>query len=72
MPTNVLDDPEQSFLALVNDESSYCLWPRFAPPPAGWRTAYGPDRRESCLEWIEKADQPGADPAAHVPAADHG
>ena len=48
-----LEDSQSSFLALVNDECQYSLWPTFAEIPAGWRSCFGPESRQSCLDYIE-------------------
>jgi MbtH protein len=50
---NPFDDQDGTFLALVNDEGQYSLWPEFAEVPAGWAVSHGPDGRESCLAHIE-------------------
>lgn len=49
-----LFDEEGSFLALVNGESQYSLWPAALPVPAGWDTAHGPADRASSLAYIEQ------------------
>ncbi|MEU9337668.1 MbtH family protein [Streptomyces sp. NPDC048290] len=51
--SNPFDDPEGTFLVLVNDEHQHSLWPDFAEVPAGWRTVHGPDSRESCVTYVE-------------------
>lgn len=51
---NPFDDPDGSFLALVNDEEQHSLWPAQFEVPAGWQVAYGPDGRQSCLDYIEE------------------
>ena len=51
--SNPFDDPDGTFLVLVNDEDQHSLWPAFAPVPAGWRTAAGPDTRQACLDHVE-------------------
>ncbi|MCH0541873.1 MbtH family protein [Streptomyces sp. MUM 203J] len=53
MSTNPFEDPQGTFLVLVNDENQHSLWPSFAEVPAGWRTAFGPEPREACLEYVE-------------------
>jgi MbtH protein len=52
--TNPFDNAEGSFLALVNEEGQYSLWPEFAEVPAGWTVAHGPADREACLAHIEE------------------
>lgn len=34
---NPFDDPDATFLVLVNDEGQHSLWPAFADVPDGWR-----------------------------------
>jgi len=51
---NPFDDPDGTFLVLVNDEDQHSLWPEFAPVPAGWRPVFGPDARAACLEHVEQ------------------
>jgi uncharacterized protein YbdZ (MbtH family) len=49
-----IDDEDGVFLALVNDEGQYSLWPAFAEVPEGWTIAHGEDTRTACLDFIEK------------------
>jgi hypothetical protein len=37
--TNPFDDDNGTFIALINDEGQYSLWPTFADVPDGWRVA---------------------------------
>ncbi|MFD3626879.1 MbtH family protein [Streptomyces sp. NPDC058698] len=53
MTTNPFEDPQGSFLVLVNDENQHSLWPSFAEVPAGWRAMFGEDTREACLAYVE-------------------
>ncbi|MCX4524116.1 MULTISPECIES: MbtH family protein [unclassified Streptomyces] len=53
MTTNPFEDPQGSFLVLVNEEGQHSLWPSFAEVPAGWRTVFGADTREACLAHVE-------------------
>ena len=50
---NAFDDETGVFLALINDEGQYSLWPSFAEVPAGWTIAHGEDTRQACLDFIE-------------------
>ena len=52
--TNPFEDPEGSYLVLVNDEGQYSLWPSFIEVPAGWTVACPADTRESCLEYVNE------------------
>lgn len=53
MSTNPFENPDGTYLALMNDEGQYSLWPEFAEVPAGWRIAHGPDTRQNCLDHID-------------------
>ena len=46
-------DGDGQFLALINDEGQYSLWPVFAAVPKGWITTFGPAPRDECLDHIE-------------------
>nr|BFE81256.1 MbtH family protein [Planobispora longispora] len=53
MMTNPFENPDGTYLALINDEGQYSLWPAWAEVPAGWTVAFGEDTRQACLEHIE-------------------
>jgi MbtH protein len=46
------DDPDGTFLVLINDEGQHSLWPEQIAVPAGWRIGYGPADRQACLDMI--------------------
>lgn len=50
--TNPFDVPEGRYLALVNDEGQYSLWPASIDVPAGWEIAGEEAGRQECLEFI--------------------
>ena len=50
--TNPFDDPDGTFLVLVNAEGQHSLWPAFADVPAGWTATFGPAPRPGCLDHI--------------------
>jgi MbtH protein len=52
--SNPFDDPDGTFLALMNDEGQYSLWPSFADTPAGWTVVHPEDTRQACLDYIEQ------------------
>ncbi|MFD9889707.1 MbtH family protein [Amycolatopsis sp. NPDC059027] len=52
--TNPFDDEDGRFYVVVNDENQHSLWPTFAPVPKGWRTVFGEDSRQRCLEYVEE------------------
>ena len=51
--TNPFDDPDGTFLVLVNDEGQHSLWPVFVAVPAGWAIALQDATRGACLEYVE-------------------
>ncbi|SES42680.1 MbtH family protein [Actinokineospora terrae] len=53
MTTNPFDDPDGTFLVLVNTEGQYSLWPTFAPTPTGWTPTHGPTTRADALAHID-------------------
>lgn len=51
---NPFDDPDATFLVLVNDEGQHSLWPAFADVPDGWRIAHDQDTRAACMAYVEE------------------
>jgi MbtH protein len=51
--TNPFEDPEGTYLVLVNAENQHSLWPEFVDVPAGWTTTFGPAARQACLDHVE-------------------
>jgi len=51
---NIFDDDERNFVALVNQEKQYSLWPVDLNVPTGWTLMYGPDTRAAVLKRIEQ------------------
>ncbi|MFE7590203.1 MbtH family protein [Kitasatospora sp. NPDC057512] len=68
--TSPFDDPDASYLVLVNALGQYSLWPGFAQVPAGWRIARGRGSRDECLAYVDRVwtDQRPPAPAAAAPA----
>jgi MbtH protein len=52
--TNPFEDPDGSYLVLVNDEGQHSLWPSSADVPAGWTVAKPESDRQSCLDYVEE------------------
>jgi uncharacterized protein YbdZ (MbtH family) len=50
---NPFDDPDGTFVVLVNDEDQHSLWPADLDIPAGWQLVHGPENRQSCLDYVE-------------------
>ncbi|MEU2258445.1 MbtH family protein [Nocardia xishanensis] len=53
--TNPIDDEDDRFFVVVNDEEQHSLWPAFAEVPAGWRIVFGEDSRAACVEYVEES-----------------
>lgn len=51
---NPFENENGVFVALVNEEGQYSLWPTFVPIPDGWTSKFGPDSRSACLAFIEE------------------
>lgn len=52
---NPFDDESERFVALVNDEGQYSLWPARLDVPGGWRVEGPEGSRQECLDAIEAA-----------------
>ncbi|ETK36709.1 MbtH family protein [Microbispora sp. ATCC PTA-5024] len=50
--SNPFDDPDGTFLVLVNEENQHSLWPAFADVPSGWRVVLEETGREPALTYI--------------------
>ncbi|RPK41078.1 MbtH family protein [Streptomyces sp. ADI93-02] len=50
--TNPFESERAEFLAVVNNEGQYSLWPSFADVPQGWEITFGPAARQGCLDFI--------------------
>ncbi|MGH8909533.1 MAG: MbtH family protein [Egibacteraceae bacterium] len=50
---NPFEDPEGTYLVLINAEGQHSLWPSFVEVPAGWTIVMQENSRESCLEYID-------------------
>ncbi|HEX3782013.1 MAG TPA: MbtH family protein [Pseudonocardiaceae bacterium] len=53
--TNPFEDNDGTYLALVNDEGQFSLWPASIDVPAGWTVSHDRDSRAVCLEHIERS-----------------
>ncbi|MGW4889075.1 MbtH family protein [Streptomyces murinus] len=52
--SNPFENPDGTYLVLVNDEGQHSLWPAFAEVPAGWTVALAETDRPSCLAYVEE------------------
>jgi len=46
------EDPFNEYLAAVNEEEQYALWPATLPLPEGWREAGMRGSKDECLSFI--------------------
>jgi MbtH protein len=53
--TNPFEDPDASYVVLVNDEGQHSLWPVLIDVPDGWRVIFGEAGRQECLDFIEES-----------------
>lgn len=51
---NPFEDDTRTYLALVNDEGQYSLWPADIDVPSGWVAQHGALSRLDCLAYIEE------------------
>ncbi|MEU4526129.1 MbtH family protein [Amycolatopsis sp. NPDC024027] len=51
--TNPFEDPDGTYLVLVNAENQHSLWPESTDVPAGWTVTFGPSSRQACLDHVE-------------------
>ncbi|MEU0399879.1 MbtH family NRPS accessory protein [Streptomyces sp. NPDC006197] len=49
------EDDSRDYLALLNEEEQYSLWPQDITVPDGWRVAYGPAARAEIIDYIDHA-----------------
>lgn len=50
---NPFDDPNGTFLVVVNNEGQHSLWPQFALVPDGWKAMFGPATRQACVDYVD-------------------
>ena len=53
MNLNPFENPEGTYLVLVNEEGQHSLWPSFATVPAGWTVVLPETDRQSALDYVE-------------------
>jgi MbtH protein len=51
--TNPFEDPDATYVVLVNDEGQHSLWPVLVDVPDGWRIIFGEAGRQECLDFVE-------------------
>lgn len=54
MSTNPFDNPDGTYLVVVNDEGQHSLWPAFIEVPAGWTVVQQETDRQSALDYVER------------------
>jgi MbtH protein len=53
MSINPFENPDGTYLVLVNAEGQHSLWPSFAEVPAGWTVVQPETDRQSALDYVE-------------------
>lgn len=48
------DDPEATFVVLVNAEGQFSLWPEFIDVPDGWEISHPAASRAECLAFVDR------------------
>ncbi len=51
--SNPFEDGTAFYVALINDEGQYSLWPTSVEVPSGWKNVFGPSSRIDCLDYVE-------------------
>ncbi|BCJ69308.1 MbtH family protein [Polymorphospora rubra] len=54
MATNPFEDPDGTYVVLVNDEGQHSLWPDGLAVPAGWSVTRAATSRQECLQYVEE------------------
>ncbi|MGW7049581.1 MbtH family protein [Streptomyces avermitilis] len=52
--TNPFENPEGTYVVLVNHEGQHSLWPSFVEIPSGWTTVFGEAPRQACSDYINE------------------
>ncbi|GAB3662675.1 MbtH family NRPS accessory protein [Streptomyces sparsus] len=60
---------EQSHVVLTNTAGQQCLWPAFAPVPAGWSVTVPPTDHRNCLAHVGQ-DSAGSHSPVTAPSGD--
>jgi MbtH protein len=47
-----MSSTEEKYLAVINHEEQYAIWPSFKAVPLGWRSVFGPEVKDRCLQYI--------------------
>ncbi|MEU5980023.1 MbtH family protein [Streptomyces sp. NPDC047315] len=50
--SNPFEDPDGTYLVLVNDEGQHSLWPAFVDVPTGWHKVLGETDRDAALKYV--------------------
>jgi len=49
-----VDEYQEMYLVLINNEEQHSVWPSYKPIPEGWKQVFGEDIKERCLEYVEE------------------
>jgi MbtH protein len=60
------DEREGTYMAIVNDEDQYSIWPTNRELPLGWREAGKQGPRDEVLAWIKEVWTDMQRPASRI------
>jgi len=49
---NPFEDPDGTYVVLVNNEGQHSLWPSFVEVPVGWTVVREESARSTCLDFV--------------------
>ena len=49
-----MNDEQEIFVVVVNDEEQYSIWPSYKELPAGWRAAGKSGTKDECMAYIQE------------------
>jgi MbtH protein len=49
-----IEEYQEMYLVLINDEEQYSLWPSYKPIPAGWKIAREEGTKDECLAYVDE------------------
>ncbi|MFK7878059.1 MAG: MbtH family protein [Paracoccaceae bacterium] len=49
-----MEDDEQQYVVLINDEDQHCLWPATTAVPDGWKQTGPTGTKDECEAYVEE------------------
>ena len=50
---STVDNNQELYLVVINNEEQYSIWPQHLPLPGGWQSVGSRGIKHECLEYIE-------------------